>query len=114
MQNSKPEVVAALGRALDPHRVSFAAPDDDAELPAISYMELNNVPNSDADDEEYDTLEEYAIDVWGDSSEAVSPIVAAVNDEMRAIGFRRTHCTDVPRADLDDTYHKNMIYERVI
>jgi|GEM_PF-2832564 len=114
MQNSKPEVVAALGRAFDPERVSFVAPDADAVLPCISYMELNDVPNSDADDEEYTTLEEYAVDVWGETSEDVTPIAGAVDDEMVALGFRRTHCTDVPRADLDDVYHKNMIYERVI
>lgn len=115
MQNSKPEVLAALGRAHDPDRVHFAVPDDDAVLPAISYRENNNVPGSEADDEEYSTLEEYIIDVWSEvGSEEVSPIVSAVNDEMVAIGFRRTHCTDVPKSDIDGAYHKNMIFERVI
>ena len=113
MQNSKPEVFTALQRAHP--RVYFVSPDDEAVLPAVSYMELNNVPADDADDEEYSTLEEYVVDVWSEvGSEEVSPIVSAVNDEMVAIGFHRTHCTDVPKSDADGAYHKNIIFERVI
>ena len=113
MQNSKPEVVVALGRALDPDRVFFVAPDDEAELPCISYMELNNVPAEDADDEEYTQLEEFAIDIWGETTpEEVSAIALAVNAEMVLLGFVRRHTPDIP--PKDGTYHKNMIYERVI
>lgn len=112
MQNSKPEVVGALGRALDPDRVFFVAPDVEADLPCISFLELNNVPEADADDEEYSSKEEYAVDIWGETGpEEISEIVLAVNREMERLGFRRTHCTDIPPEG--QTYHKNIIYERV-
>ena len=113
MQNSKPEVVAALGRALDPDRVHFVAPDDEADLPCISYLELNNVPIS-ADDKEYLSAVDIAVDIWGEvgrtKPEEITSIARAVDRELCAIGGRRTHCTDIP-PDGTHTLHKNMIYE---
>lgn len=112
MENSKPEVNAALGRALDPDWVFPGAPDAEAELPCISYLELNNVPASSADDEEYSTQEIYAVDIWGEAGpEEISAIAQDADREMKGIGFERTHCADVPEGD--GTEHKNMIYERV-
>lgn len=110
MRNVKPEVFAALRRA-NP-RVFFSSPDDEAELPCISYLELNNVPDSGADDEEYTSAVEIAVDIWGENSpEEISAIALDVDREMMAIGFVRTSAPDIP--PVEGTYHKNITYERM-
>ncbi|HMM32068.1 MAG TPA: hypothetical protein PKB13_09860 [Clostridia bacterium] len=110
MRNVKPEVVAALLRALP--RVFFSSPDDDADLPCISYLELNNTPSGGADDEEYTSAVEIAVDIWGENSpEEISAIALDVDREMMAIGFVRTSAPDIPPEE--GTYHKNITYERM-
>jgi hypothetical protein len=99
----KVEVYAALKRACE--RVFPSIPDAEAELPCISYFESQNVPASSADDDEYSSLIEFTIDIWGNSFEQITPVAQRVEQEMRALGFVRTHCTDIPPD------HKNMMYQ---
>ncbi len=99
----KAEVYAALKRAAE--NVYPSVPDADAANPCISYFESNNVPGSSADDEEYSSLIEFTVDVWGDDFETITPIAQKVEEEMTALGFERTYCTDIPPD------HKNMIYQ---
>ena len=99
----KEEVYAALKRACE--RIFPSLPEMDAELPCISYFESQNVPNSSADDEEYSSLIEFTIDIWGDSFEQITPVAQRVDEELSALGFVRTHCADIPPD------HKNMMYQ---
>lgn len=112
MQNIKSDVFAALKRALPGNgKVFFVTPDKDADLPCISYLELNNIPSTDADDDEYTSDIEMSVDIWGDTGpEELSEIMLRVDNELKAIGGRRTYCTDIPQ-DADHVYHKNMRYD---
>jgi hypothetical protein len=111
VRSVKPEVNAALERVLDADRVFFAAPDAEAALPCISFLELNNTPGAGADDEEYISSSEIAIDIWGETGpEEIDAIALDVDREMMAIGFMRTSAPDIP--PVEGTYHKNITYER--
>lgn len=100
------EVYEALKRAAE--HVYPSVPDVDAQRPCVSYFESNNIPDGNADDEEYTSLIEYTVDVWGDTPEEITPIAQRVEAEMSALGFERTHCTDIPPG------HKNMMYQITI
>ncbi len=110
MQNVKPEVYAALLRAHP--RVFPTAPDTDAVLPCVSYLEFNNTTAAGADDDEYTASSVIIVDIWGVTPETISVVMLDVDREMNAIGYVRTGCTDVPPKDGDDVHHKNMTYER--
>lgn len=99
----KEEVYAALKRACE--RVYPSIPEAAAELPCVSYFESRNVPDAHADDEEYSSLIEFTIDIWGDSFEQITPVAQRVDEELSALGFVRTHCADIPPD------HKNMMYQ---
>ena len=112
MQNHKPDVVAALNRALP--NVYPDVPGDDAELPAIAFRETDNSDAEAADDSYYTQREEYTVDVWGNWPEHdISGIAQAVDRELKKLDFRRASSFDAPR-DESGAVHKTLIYEREI
>jgi len=107
MQNIKPIVYAALLNVC-PRVFPIAPPDDFEEFPCVSYLEIYNAERATADDEEYVSDIDIAIDLWGETPEELSALALSVNAEMRKIGGRRVGCQDLPPDD--GVQHKNMIY----
>lgn len=108
MQNIKSQVFAALDE-IAPNRAYFVVPDDDAKLPCISYLELNNTPVSFADDEEAISRIEIGVDIWADAQEDISPLMLAVDEKMTEMDGKRVYATDIP-PDETHVFHKHMRY----
>ena len=112
MVNQKPAVLAALRTVPGVAHVFFYYPNSFARMPCISYYELANVPSEAAEDAEYRTESQFAVDVWGDTSEQVDGIAVAVDTALAAIGGWREFCADV--YDPGTVYrHKNMRYQLI-
>lgn len=101
------QVVAALDTIEAPGGVFFMVPDGGADLPAISYFMADDTPTAHADDREYETTVEYAIDVWGETKGSIEPIAKQVTELMKALGFERLRSLDVPK-DETGAMHKHM------
>lgn len=85
---------------------------DWSKLPCVTYMELQNEPAEDADDEEYSSALAIKADAWGKSSSEVSKLAMQVVAKMKEIGYKRTLYLDVP--DLDSKIkHKTMRFEKI-
>jgi hypothetical protein len=107
MINLKPQIVEVLEGVCS--NVSFVYPKSFAKLPAISYKEASNLPNTVADDEEYDSELVYDIDIWSDRS--TSDLAEQVDTAMKNIGFKRVMCHDI--TDPSGLNHKVMKYKTV-
>ena len=84
---------------------------DWSKLPCITYMELQNEPDEDADDEEYSSALAIKVDAWGKTSSEVSKIAMKVVQKMKEIGYIRTLYLDV--TDLNSKQkHKTMRFEK--
>lgn len=84
---------------------------DWSNLPCVTYMELQNEPAEDADDEEYSSALAIKADAWGKSSSEVSKLAMQVVAKMKEIGYTRTLFLDVP--DLNSKIkHKTMRFEK--
>lgn len=85
---------------------------DWSKLPCVTYMELQNEPAEDADDEEYSSALAIKADAWGKSSSEVSKLAMQVVAKMKEIGYKRTLYLDVP--DLNSKIkHKTMRFEKI-
>ena len=112
MNDSKAEVFALLSDAIGKERVFFPVPETDAQLPCVSFLELSNAPVP-GDDGEYLSAVEIAVDVWGESSVAVTALAQAVDGALCEAGWARTYATDIPPDELH-TVHKNLRYANLI
>lgn len=84
---------------------------DWSKLPCVTYMELQNEPADDADDEEYSSALAIKADAWGKSSSEVSKLAMQVIEKMKGIGYKRTLYSDAP--DLNSKIkHKTMRFEK--
>lgn len=84
---------------------------DWSKLPCVTYMELQNEPSEDADDEEYSSALGIKSDVYGTSSSEVSKIAIQVVNKMKELGYKRKLYLDV--IDLDSKQkHKTMRFEK--
>lgn len=84
---------------------------DWSKLPCVTYMELQNEPAEDADDEEYLSALAIKADAWGISSSEVSKVAIQVVNKMKELGYKRTLYLDV--IDLDSRQkHKTMRFEK--
>lgn len=84
---------------------------DWSKLPCVTYMELQNEPAEDADDEEYSSALAIKADAWGKSSSEVSKLAMQVVAKMKKLGYKRTLYLDVP--DLNSKIkHKTMRFEK--
>lgn len=103
MKNVKDQVYAALLNVID--NVSDLYPDDWDNMPAIQYVEEENVVVTKTDDnrEEISGLT-YRIEIWNDGS--TSQLALAVDDALSALGLTRTTCMDSP--DPSGKRHKVM------
>lgn len=85
---------------------------DWSKLPCVTYMELQNEPAEDADDEEYSSALTIKADAWGSSSSEVSKLAIQTVEKMKELGYRRTLYLDV--TDLNSkTKHKTMRFEKI-
>lgn len=106
MINLKPLVFNKLKEiSILGNRVFFYYPSTFNSLPSISYYEITNQENSNADDDEYNSLIEIQVDVWGKTPEEISDIALQVDSKMKSIGFNRAFAQDVHDENL---YHKTM------
>ncbi len=84
---------------------------DWSKLPCVTYMELQNEPAEDADDEEYSSALAIKADVWGKLSSEVSKLAMQVVEKMKELGYERTLYLDV--IDLNSKQkHKTMRFEK--
>ncbi len=82
-----------------------------SKMPCVTYMELQNEPSEDADDEEYSSALAIKADAWGNSSSEVSKLAMQVVAKMKELGYKRTLYLDV--IDLDSKQkHKTMRFEK--
>ena len=106
MIDVKPDVQKALS-AIEGVKAFFYYPKSFKELPCVSYYELNNTPDTGADDQEYLSEIVYVVDVWGSTSSIVTAIAIAAAEKMEGIGFARefSHDVDPPESAVR---HKTM------
>lgn len=84
---------------------------DWSKMPCVTYMELQNEPSADADDEEYSSALAIKADAWGKSSSEVSKLAMQVVAKMKELGYKRTLYLDV--VDLNSKQkHKTMRFEK--
>lgn len=84
---------------------------DWSKLPCVTYMELQNEPAEDADDEEYSSALAIKADAWGNSASEVSKLAMQVVTKMKELGYKRTLYLDV--SDLNSKIkHKTMRFEK--
>ena len=85
---------------------------DWSKLPCVTYMELQNEPAEDADDEEYSSALAIKADAWGKTSSEVSKLAIQVVEKMKELGYERTLFLDV--SDLNSKIkHKTMRFEKI-
>lgn len=109
MIDLKPKVWRALTSVLPEEQVFYVVPEyDPKEKPCISYFEQENVPNAWGDNKIYTESVIFVVDVWGDTSSEVTPIVQRVDIELYALGFERLSAVDIP--DEGRKLHKSMQY----
>lgn len=112
MNDSKAEIFSILADAIGAERVFFPVPETDAQLPCVSFLELSSTPVP-GDDGEYLSNVEVAVDVWGESSVAVTALSQAVDLALCEAGWARTYATDIPPDELH-TVHRSLRYTNLI
>lgn len=114
MINQKPTVYKKL-QELEKEKVAKQVCEEGSQdwskLPCVTYMELQNNPAEDADDEEYSSALAIKADVWGKSSSEVSKLAIQVVKKMKELGYERTLFLDMN--DLNNKKkHKTMRFEK--
>lgn len=110
MINLKPQILKKL-EEISTVEVSYFYPQNWANLPAISYYEMDNSMASKADDEEYSSNVAIQIDIWAKSPSECSKIAIQVNEKMQELEFERTLALDLFE-DATKIYHKTMRFEK--
>ncbi len=113
MINVKDQVYGAIKDITE--NVSDGYPKDWAKLPAIQYMEEENVVfdwTYDANNhfKEMSSRLRYRVDIWNNQSTSAAAL--AVDAAISPLGLRRTACMDVD--DPSGLKHKVMRYEGII
>lgn len=92
---------------------SYFYPEDWGHLPAISYYEVDNRPETTADDREYSTAVEYVVDIWAKKVDQMLDLAGQVDDALTELGLTRSFTTELyePETKLR---HKPMRYRGVI
>lgn len=114
MINQKPAVykkLLELETEKEAKKVCEESDNDWSKLPCVTYMELQNEPSSDADDEEYSSALAIKADAWGKSSSEVSKLAMLVVEKMKELGYERTLYLDVPDSN-SKIKHKTMRFEK--
>jgi hypothetical protein len=88
-------------------------PEDWGRLPAISYYEIDNRPETMADDREYTTGVEYVVDIWAKRIDQMLGLAERVDRELTAIGLIRSFTTELYEPETK-IRHKPMRYRGVI
>lgn len=85
--------------------VSLAGNNDFNELPAVTYMITNNVPNYDFQKEINLQDLEVTLDIYANSSTVASNLLKAAELNLRGIDLFLNYTADIPNAD--GIYHIN-------
>jgi hypothetical protein len=75
--------------------VFFYYPESFNQTPCVGYYEANNAPAETADDAEYLSSVEYAIDVWGKTSSEISELMEIIDEALKRNNFTREFSNDV-------------------
>lgn len=114
MINQKPIVykkLSELEKEGEAKQVCEEGSQDWSKMPCVTYMELDNSPAEDADDEEYSSALAIKADAWGKTSSEVSKLAMQVVEKMKELGYKRTLYLDV--IDLNSKQkHKTMRFEK--
>lgn len=113
MINVKDQVYAAIQDVCE--NVSDGYPKSWADLPAVQYMEEENVVHNWTYDEqgtfrEMSSRLRFRVDIWNNQS--TSATAATIDARISALGLRRTTCMDVD--DPSGLKHKVMRYEGIL
>lgn len=117
MKNLRPEIVQALENEptlislLGGKRIYYRKGNNAEEFPRITFFELNNAPDSFADDQETSSEISFQIDIW--SKNSTSAIHTKVDEIMKSIGFTRYAIADLYEDDTS-IFHYAMRFRKVI
>lgn len=118
MINQKPSVYSKLKELKESDVVSQVCEEgsqDWANMPCITYMELENEPSSMVEeDEEYSSALAIKVDVWVKASSNITTtnIAIQVVNKMSELGYKRTLFLDVPDSE-SKIKHKTMQFEKI-
>jgi hypothetical protein len=90
LTDDKPRILAALAGIPGVAAALPSWPKDKARLPCIVVSEAGNTPEDSRDDDEYIVALAYYARVFSNRAEEQAAIASAVDDVMRALGYRRT------------------------
>ena len=110
MINLKPHILKKL-EEISNIEVFYFYPQNWADLPAVSYYEMDNSTASKADDEEYSSNITIQRDILAKSTSECSKIAIQVNEKMQELEFERTLALDLFE-DATKIYHKTMRFEK--
>lgn len=116
MKNSRPVIVQALESnqelvsILGGKRVYYQKAKNAEEFPRITFFELNNIPDSFADDQETVSEITFQIDVW--SKNSTTSLHTKVNEIMKNIGFSRYAVADLYEDDTQ-IFHYAMRFRKL-
>jgi len=108
MINVKDQVYDAIKSMCS--NISDIYPSDWATLPAIQYIEEDNIVHEFTDNKEQSALIRYRFDIWHDAN--TTEYAVELDERVSALGLKR-----IQSIDLDDTNnfkHKQMRYEGII
>lgn len=107
MYNYHTELVAALRDVLPVHYEMFLS--SDTPVPCISYMELTNYDTAAGETMGYSLLS-YQVKVWAHSMAEIVEYAQAVDNALRALGFKRTSAAEMAD-NQSGLLQKIMVYD---
>ncbi|MDM5270540.1 DUF3168 domain-containing protein [Bacillus wiedmannii] len=116
MKNLRPDILQALESnqellsVLGGKRIYYRKARNADEFPRITFFELNNVPDSFADDEITSSEITFQIDIW--SKNSTTAIHSKVDAIMNGIGFTRYAIADLYEDDTQ-IFHYAMRFRKV-
>lgn len=108
MINIKPLIYKELEKLTD--NVTDTYPDDWEHFPVVIYLEEENKPYEQYDNQEQKTYVRYKVDIF--NNDTTSDMATSINSIFASLGLTRTTCQDVP--DPSNLRHKLMRFEGIV
>lgn len=83
------------------------------ELPAVTFIVLNNVPEYDLDDQILKQDAIIKVDIWGETSTQASETLAAAEATLRSAGYHLSYTQDVPNG-TENLFHITTRFNSVV
>ena len=92
------------------YKLCFAHPKEEAEMPCVSFYNLNERPEFSSDNSEDSQMGWVQVDVWARNPKTVGDMAIEVSNKMKADGWSRELSKDIP--DEGEIYHKTMRFSK--